>query len=197
MKALGALIVALIISATAVGDLNFFEAVNEERSAVGLTEYDWNEDMAFYAGVHNEEMVAADKIYHSDATQLGQFLGVRVAENVGRGGTVESLMLAFMDSPGHRDAILDMNYTEIGVASLQTDTYLYVTMVFREAVTEETSPPPVEVRPPLPDSFVPYSPAPTALAALASAAPHVHEETFEHVTLEMIPPHFVEGVDRC
>ena len=177
MKALGALILTLTMGfSVGVGDLNFYEAVNNERFEAGLLAYEWNEDMAFYAGVHNEEMVAADKIYHSDATQLGQFLGVRVAENVGRGGTVESLMLAFMDSPGHRDAILDQNYTEIGVASLQDGDFLYVTMVFREAVTEETSPPPIEVRP-----------------EWLLVVVHEHDEIIEHVVLEMIPPHFMEG----
>ena len=171
--------IALLAALTIGSGDSFFEAVNDERTDVGLTAYEWDQNMAFYADKHNEEMVAADKIYHSTASELGQFLGVRVAENVGRGSSVESLMLAFMDSPGHRDAILDLNYTEIGIASLQTDYYLYVTMVFRESVTEDTSPEPVEIRP----------------ACCTYHLLHEHTEIVELVVLSMIPPHFLEGID--
>jgi hypothetical protein len=168
---------------------SFFGAVNAERTAVGLHALEWNQDMAFYAARHNEDMAAADMIYHGDETDLGQFLGVRVGENVGRGGTVASLMIAFMDSPGHKAAILDQNYTEMGTASLQVDGYLYVTMVFRETVSEEATPAPVEVRPAVePQYSVPPEPVTPA---------HAHKvQIIEPVVLAMIPPHFLEGIDR-
>ncbi len=119
----------------------FYQEVNEARFEQGLEALDWSVDMAFHAAVHNEDMAEADMIFHSQSWELGQFLGVRVAENVGRGQSVESLMEAFMDSPGHRAAILDPDYTHVGIATLHDDPYLYVTMVFQEAGPPAPAPP--------------------------------------------------------
>ena len=77
-------------------------------------------------------MIDADKIYHSTGDELKAAAGAgwsKLGENVGRGGTVDSLHKAFMASPGHKANILgDYNYAGIGTAS--SDGVLYVTVVF-------------------------------------------------------------------
>ena len=77
-------------------------------------------------------MIDADEIYHSSSDELKAAAGSgwsKLGENVGRGGTVDSLHKAFMDSAGHKANILgDYNYAGIGTAS--SDGVLYVTVVF-------------------------------------------------------------------
>lgn len=85
-----------------------------------------------YARAHTEDMMAAGAIFHSTSAELQSAAGsgwTKLGENVGRGGTVESLHSAFMASPGHAANILgDYNYVGIGTGN--KDGYLYVTVVF-------------------------------------------------------------------
>ena len=77
-------------------------------------------------------MIAAGEIFHSSSAELQAAAGSgwsKLGENVGRGGTVDSLHSAFMASSGHKKNILgDYNYVGIGTDS--KDGVLYVTVVF-------------------------------------------------------------------
>jgi hypothetical protein len=126
----------------------FLSAINSSRSANGLGPLTMNGSLQTHARNHTADMIAAGEIYHSSDSELRAAAGSgwsKLGENVGRGGTVESLHNAFMDSSGHRANILgDYNYVGIGTA--QGGDYLYVTVVFMKkgstapAATTSTTP---------------------------------------------------------
>ena len=111
----------------------FLSAINSTRSANGLAALTMDGGLQAHARKHTADMIAAGEIYHSTSAELQAAAGSgwsRLGENVGRGGTVDSLHQAFMDSPGHRANILgDYNYVGIGTDT-SGDGILYVTVVF-------------------------------------------------------------------
>jgi hypothetical protein len=89
-------------------------------------------------------MIANNDLYHSSSAELQAAAGSgwsAIAENVGRGGTVDSLHSAFMKSSGHKANILgDYNYVGIGTDTAP-DGRLYVTVVFmKKGSTSSPSP---------------------------------------------------------
>lgn len=138
---------------TAVADASsesgFLAKLNAERTAQGLGEVTMNSGLRSYARTHSQFMAdgnCADgaNICHSTADNLKAAAGTgwsKVGENVGRGGSVDSLHQAFMDSPGHRANILDPAWTQVGIGTLYANDRLYVTVVFM-AKGQPTAPKP-------------------------------------------------------
>ena len=133
------LVVALAtigISASAAADSGseqgFLSAINSTRSSAGLGSLTMDGGLQSHARRHTADMIAAGEIFHSSSAELQAAAGSgwsKLGENVGRGGTVESLHSAFMASSGHKKNILgDYNYVGIGTDS--KDGVLYVTVVF-------------------------------------------------------------------
>ena len=120
----------------------FLSKINAERSSRGLGKLTTDGGLTAHARHHTADMIAANKIYHSSSGELRAAAGSgwsALAENVGRGGTVDSLHTAFMNSPGHKANILgDYNYVGIGTDTAP-DGRLYVTVVFMKKGS--TSPP--------------------------------------------------------
>lgn len=54
------------------------------------------------------------------------------AENVGYGGSVESVHTALMDSPGHRKNLLSSTFSQVGVGVVEGGGQTWVTQVFRK-----------------------------------------------------------------
>jgi len=143
------LVVALAtlgISASAGADSGsesgFLSKINAERSSRGLNTLAVDGGLRSHARVHTAEMIANNDLYHSSSAELQAAAGSgwsAIAENVGRGGTVDSLHSAFMNSSGHKANILgDYNYVGIGTDTAP-DGRLYVTVVFMKKGS--TSPP--------------------------------------------------------
>ncbi|HEX6220433.1 MAG TPA: CAP domain-containing protein [Acidimicrobiia bacterium] len=134
------------ISASAAADSGteqgFLSKINAERSSRGLGTLSVDGGLSSHARAHTAEMIAADDLYHSSSGELQAAAGSgwsAIAENVGRGGTVDSLHTAFMNSSGHRANILgDYNFVGIGTGTA-SDGRLYVTVVFMKKGS--TSPP--------------------------------------------------------
>ncbi|MFP4554017.1 MAG: CAP domain-containing protein [Actinomycetota bacterium] len=120
---------------------SFLSKINSTRSANGLGPLKMDGGIQSHARKHTADMIAAGEIYHSSSSELQAAAGsgwTKLGENVGRGGSVDSLHQAFMDSSGHRANILgDYNYAGIG-----TDTHngvLYVTVVFMKKGSTSTT----------------------------------------------------------
>lgn len=149
----------------------FLSKINATRSANGLGSLSVAGGLTSHARVHTQQMMDADGIYHSSSGELAAAAGSgwsALAENVGRGNTVDSLHTAFMNSAGHKKNILgDYNYVGIGTGS--KDGRLYVTVVFMKK--GETSPPTTQ---PAPTTTVPDTPvttkAPSSTATTAAKA---------------------------
>ena len=126
--------VSLGLSAVAdsASEAGFLAKINASRAANGLAALSVDGGLRNHARNHTQDMIDADEIYHSSSDELKAAAGSgwsKLGENVGRGGTVESLHKAFMESAGHKANILgDYNYAGIGTAS--SDGVLYVTVVF-------------------------------------------------------------------
>ena len=126
--------VSLGLSAVAdsASEAGFLAKINASRAANGLAALSVDGGLRSHARNHTQDMIDADEIYHSSGDELKAAAGSgwsKLGENVGRGGTVDSLHKAFMDSAGHKANILgDYNYAGIGTAS--SDGVLYVTVVF-------------------------------------------------------------------
>lgn len=98
--------------------------VNEVRATYGLSELEWHADAAAVALAHSEDMDARNFFSHTNPD--GQDPGDRLAEaeieltgwgeNIAGGYlTPESVMEGWMNSPGHRDNILNPMWTHLGV----------------------------------------------------------------------------------
>lgn len=121
-------------AATAAGSdaSSFVAKANAERSSRGLRPYTVASDLAAVARRHSERMAAKQSLYHNP--NLGSEVSgwQVVGENVGSGGSVDSIHQALMDSPAHRANILAKDYTQIGVGTVtDANGVIWVTQVFR------------------------------------------------------------------
>lgn len=131
---------------TASEELQFVELINAERRAAGAPELVVVGDLVAGARAHAAWMAETDRFEHNknlgDITDGWKLLG----ENIGRGGDVESLHRAFMQSDGHRQNLLNPAYDAIGVGVVWANGIPHVSQVFMDSVE-----PPVAYRPPFID----------------------------------------------
>jgi uncharacterized protein YkwD len=87
-----------------------------------------------YAKQHSVEMARKGYIYHSTESQLRSALGnvnwSIGGENVGVGGSLESLQQAFMSSKLHRQNILRKSFDHMAVGIVREDGALWITVIF-------------------------------------------------------------------
>jgi uncharacterized protein YkwD len=90
-------------------------------------------------------MVGAGKLYHTPTGTLTRRITnwSILGENVGVGGTVDSLQRAFMNSPEHRANILYSKFHYVGLGVVQKRGRMWVTVEF-----EARSDPGTRLRPP-------------------------------------------------
>lgn len=111
----------------------FLQSANDARSAARLAPLKMSTSLVEYARSHSARMRDAGGIFHTEDLAVVANQRVpkwqRAGENVGMGGSVESLHTALMNSPGHRANILgDYNYVGLGV--VHTSGKMYVTQFF-------------------------------------------------------------------
>lgn len=120
------------------------ELVNIRRRQYGLQPVIWNSDAARVARIHSQNMAAYNFFSHqgrdgkrvnerADAGGLRkwQALGENIAYNRGYGSPLESAVQSWMNSPGHRENILNNRWQQsgVGIALTANGTY-YFTEVF-------------------------------------------------------------------
>lgn len=126
-----------------------------------------------YARTHSQFMADGGcpdgaNICHSTEAQLKKAAGSgwsKIGENVGRGGSVDSLHKAFMNSAGHKANILDKAWTHVGIGTVYANDKLYVTVVF---VARGTSKPPAPKEPAPPKES---EPKPTTTTTTTTTLP--------------------------
>lgn len=110
---------------------DFAALVNTERAKKGLPSLTVRSDLREVARDHSLTMAREDRLHHNPSFSQEISNWQVVAENVGRGPSVESLHDAFMNSKGHRDNILNDRVTEIGVGVEVRNGQIWVTKNFR------------------------------------------------------------------
>ncbi|MFB6812313.1 CAP domain-containing protein [Streptomyces sp. NPDC056387] len=106
--------------------------VNEERAKVGCPALTVNAKLTAAAVNHSQDMAAHSNMSHtgSDGSDPGQritasgFSWMTYGENVAYGySTPQQVMTGWMNSPGHRENILNCAFKEIGVGLAQPNSY--------------------------------------------------------------------------
>jgi uncharacterized YkwD family protein len=114
--------------------------VNKERAAAGLSPLTENTELDKIATLKSEDMVKMNYFSHTSPTygspfeMLSQFgVGYSAAgENIAYGqATPAEVMNGWMNSPGHKANILNVNFTQIGVGiAKKSNGQLYWTQTF-------------------------------------------------------------------
>lgn len=120
-------------AATASGDVaRIVELVNAERAEAGCSPVALNSTLTKAAQDHSADMAAHNTMSHtgSDGSDPGSRITAAgyqwsaYGENVAYGyATPEQVMDGWMNSPGHRENILNCSYKEIGVGLAQPGSY--------------------------------------------------------------------------
>ena len=137
LKLLGVLAIAFGIAlATALPALGASDDVPrltglhaQARSERSLSTLAIASDLAGDAQRHAEAMAARGEIYHSGRTSnLNGWTAL--GENVGYASSVDEVFQLFMDSPGHRNNIIDASWDSIGIGVAPGDGAIYASVLF-------------------------------------------------------------------
>jgi uncharacterized protein YkwD len=136
-------------------EAQFVSAINAIRAAHGAQPLHMYGELTGIARGWTDQMVANGGISHNpDFSNEVQAYWMKLGENVGVGGDVQSLMNAFVNSPAHYRNIIDPDYNYIGVGvSFDDQGRMYTTHDFMR----------------LDDAPAPSDPAPTSDPAPAPA----------------------------
>jgi uncharacterized protein YkwD len=111
-------------------DLEAVEVTNRARRAAGLSPLRIDPQLSRVAEVHSYWMQRKDQLFHSNRLGWKVTNWVRIGENVGFGNSIESLQSAFMNSPAHRQNILDPSFTYVGISVRPEGDRLWITVLF-------------------------------------------------------------------
>lgn len=92
--------------------------VNASRAAAGLAPLRENWVLDLKADSWAQKMRNACAISHSTLRDGVPGNWRKLGENVGRGGSVQAIHVAYMNSPGHRANVLDPAFNEMGAAAV-------------------------------------------------------------------------------
>jgi len=108
--------------------------VNEHRTGMGLPALEWNEIIANECRQHSEEMANAHTINHDGFNERINKIGETISwnwagENVAYNYSAEAVVIAWLNSPGHKNNIeSNSNLTGVGVA--YDGSTIYFTQIF-------------------------------------------------------------------
>ncbi|MEZ4632837.1 MAG: CAP domain-containing protein [Deinococcales bacterium] len=122
------------------------ELTNQERSRNGVVILKYDENLAIAARNHAKEMAELGYLSHESPIPEHQSLRKRVlragsavqniAENIAQltpqGDIVEKTINGWMNSPSHRENLLEPSYTHIGFGLAHSDGYVYIVQVFAQ-----------------------------------------------------------------
>lgn len=92
--------------------------VNASRAAAGLRPVSENGWLDLKADKWAQHMRNSCAISHSTLRDGAPANWKKLGENVGRGGSVEAIHVAYMNSPDHRSNVLDPAFNEMGAAAV-------------------------------------------------------------------------------
>jgi uncharacterized protein YkwD len=113
----------------------FAAQTNAARTKAGVRKLTLDPQLSKAARMHTREMIKRDLLYHTPSDKLTHRVTnwMVLGENVGVGGTVESLQDAFLHSPEHKANIIFPQFKYMGIGSIERDGRLWVTVIFESA----------------------------------------------------------------
>ena len=134
-KALPSALLTQAAAADTVGDeFSFATQLNELRASQGLPALAVEVRLVEIARAWSGEMAAANSLSHnpnlaSQAPSNWQRLG----ENVGFGGSVDTIHRALVNSPGHYANMVNPHFNYVGIGVVRSGDRVWVTQVFMQA----------------------------------------------------------------
>lgn len=166
--------------ASASDEASFVAQVNAARAAKGLSALTVDSQLVSLARGWSNKMNAGvcgegNNICHASPISAGvTHTWAKLGENVGTGPDVNSVMDAFIASPGHYANIIDPEFTHIGIGVVWDGARLYVTQRFMSL--QQAQPAPTTTAPPA-TTAAPATTAPASEAPAATTAPTVAPTT--------------------
>jgi uncharacterized protein YkwD len=111
-------------------DSRFAAVTNAARRAAGVPALRLDPELSRVADLHSYWMDRKDQLFHSNRLGWKVTNWSTLGENVGVGTSIASLQQAFMNSPTHRQNVLDGGYRHVGVSVRPDNGRLWVTVVF-------------------------------------------------------------------
>lgn len=148
--AVAALVTIGLLPATAAwadttsDESTFVAQINDLRATKGLAALRVDAALTGKARAWAQTMAAQSRIWHSvlsDGLPTGWH---KLGENVGRGGTVDGLHAAFVNSPGHYRNLVDPAFGSVGVGVVRVGDTLFVAEEFMQAQAKKA---PATVKP--------------------------------------------------
>ena len=95
--------------------------VNASRAKAGLPPLRENVTLDRKADAWAQHLRDVCDLSHSKLSDGAPSDWMKLGENVGYGGTIDQVHVAYMNSPGHRANILDPSFTSMGAAAVWGD----------------------------------------------------------------------------
>jgi hypothetical protein len=189
----GALVGGPLGLGRALAGQNLTAMTNADRVSRGLRALSTAGDLQSLAQQRSDQMARSGVLAHT--VNLGSKVSgwQRLGENVGRGPTLQDIETAFMNSPEHRQNILDPAYTQLGVGvTFDGVKYFWVAVIFRQpsgAAAAAPAPAPVPKVAAAPKPAPKPAPRP---AATTTTRPPTTTTTVPPTTTTTAPPPPVE-----
>ncbi len=157
-----------VAAASPTEEAAFVSRINGLRSSLGLVPLQVDNELVAASRVWADQMAAGDTLAHApDITAGITAPWIKVGENVGVGGDVDSLFDAFVASPLHYANLVDPDFRYVGIGVTFANGKLWTThrfMALADIPTTTTAPPTT-----LPPTTAP--PPPTAPTTAVTTPP--------------------------
>ncbi len=113
-------------------ELEFFDKINDARVRHGRSRLQLDPELSWVANRHSYDMRRLQRLYHTREDKLRERVTnwAILGENVGWGGSVDSLHRAFMESADHRQIVLYKEFNYVGVGVVHDEGVIWVTILF-------------------------------------------------------------------
>ena len=119
----------------------FAEKINRARARRDRKPVNIDMQISAVAATHSRAMKREAQLRHTGERKLRERVTrwELLGENVGRGGTVDSLHQAFMESEGHRRTVIDKEFRYVGVGIARDEDQIWVTVLFESQIDPGTT----------------------------------------------------------
>jgi hypothetical protein len=156
---------------TGSDEARFLSLTNSLRSSKGLAPLAVDGTLVSVARSWSGKMAAAGTISHNPSLASQLPSGWKKAgENVGKGGDVDALQQAFVNSPAHYQNLVDPAFNYVGIGVVYGNNTIYVTVDFMQRGSASAPRPPPAPRTPRRSAAPAPRAAPSPLPAPAPVA---------------------------
>ena len=124
-----------------------FELINRDRAGGNLKPLQFSSHLCKAARIHSSDMAESGKVVHdlpgcrnmNERLQDARLKVFKQGENIASGVNIEEAQENLMGSPGHRQIILDPDFSHVGVGIVEQKSLLYITQNFASFIPEVSS----------------------------------------------------------